>query len=45
MAKRPVPLAAWMPEAQYEQIPETLTLRELRFDVIVPGAGPKQSPW
>ena len=28
---------AWMSEAQYAQIPETLTLRELRFDVTVPG--------
>ena len=28
---------AWMSEAQYDQIPETLTLRELRFDVTVPG--------
>ena len=27
----------WMSEEQYEQIPETLTLRELRFNVIVPG--------
>lgn len=27
----------WMSEAQYEQIPETLTLRELRYDVSVPG--------
>ncbi len=31
--KRP----AWMSEAQYAQIPETLTLREVRFDVAVPG--------
>jgi putative transposase len=31
--KRP----SWMSEALYEQIPETLTLRELRFQVIVPG--------
>ena len=28
---------AWMSEAQYAQIPETLTLRELRFDVTVSG--------
>ncbi len=28
---------AWMSEAQYDRIPQTLTLRELRFDVIVPG--------
>ena len=28
---------AWMSEAQYAQIPETLTLRELRFHVTVPG--------
>jgi hypothetical protein len=28
---------AWMSEAQYARIPETLTLRELRFDVSVPG--------
>ncbi len=28
---------AWMSEVQYAQIPETLTLRELRFDVTVPG--------
>jgi len=27
----------WMSPEQYEQIPETLTLRELRFDVKVPG--------
>jgi Transposase DDE domain len=27
----------WMSEEQYAQIPETLTLRELRFDVTVPG--------
>ena len=31
--KRP----AWMSEQGYEQIPETLTLRELRFQVTVPG--------
>jgi putative transposase len=31
--KRP----SWMSEELYEQIPETLTLRELRFQVIVPG--------
>jgi hypothetical protein len=28
---------AWMSKEQYEQIPETLTLREMRFDVSVPG--------
>jgi hypothetical protein len=28
---------AWMSEAQYAQIPQTLTLRELRFDLSVPG--------
>jgi hypothetical protein len=28
---------SWMSEEQYEQIPETLTLRELRFQVTVPG--------
>ncbi|MHC4407269.1 MAG: IS4 family transposase [Planctomycetota bacterium] len=28
---------AWMPEELYAQIPETLTLRELQFDVSVPG--------
>ena len=28
---------AWMSEEQYDRIPETLTLRELRFDVTVPG--------
>jgi hypothetical protein len=28
---------AWMSEAQYARIPETLTLRELRFDVSAPG--------
>ena len=28
---------AWMSEEDYERIPDTLTLRELRFDVIVPG--------
>jgi hypothetical protein len=27
----------WMSEAQYAQIPETLTLRQLQYDVIVPG--------
>ena len=27
----------WMSEEHYAQIPETLTLRELRFDVTVPG--------
>ena len=27
----------WMSPQQYEQIPKTLTLRELRFDVTVPG--------
>jgi hypothetical protein len=28
---------AWMSQEQYEQIPETLTLREVRFQVAVPG--------
>lgn len=28
---------AWMADEDYERIPETLTLREVRFDVIVPG--------
>jgi hypothetical protein len=28
---------AWMSPEQYEQIPQTLTLRELQFDVTVPG--------
>jgi len=28
---------AWMSQAMYEQIPETLTLRELQFDVHEPG--------
>lgn len=28
---------AWMPPEQYARIPETLTLRELQFDVVVPG--------
>jgi hypothetical protein len=27
----------WMSQEQYDQIPETLTLRELQFDVKVPG--------
>jgi len=27
----------WMSSEQYDQIPETLTLRELQFDVTVPG--------
>ena len=27
---------AWMSDEQYERMPETLTLRELRFDVIAP---------
>jgi len=27
----------WMSEAEYARIPETLTLRELRFDITVPG--------
>ena len=31
--KRP----SWMPEEWYAQIPETMTLRELRFQVMVPG--------
>jgi hypothetical protein len=28
---------AWMDEATYRQMPETLTLREIRFQVVVPG--------
>jgi putative transposase len=28
---------AWMPEEWYEQIPEKMTLREIRFQVTVPG--------
>jgi len=28
---------AWMSEEEYHRIPRTLTLRELRFDVVVPG--------
>ena len=28
---------AWMSEELYAEIPETLTLREIRFDVVVPG--------
>ncbi|MEE9295150.1 MAG: IS4 family transposase [Phycisphaerae bacterium] len=28
---------AWMSDEEYERMPDTLTLRELRFDVIVPG--------
>jgi hypothetical protein len=28
---------AWMSQEQYEQIPETLTLREVKFQVTVPG--------
>jgi len=28
---------AWMSQQQYDRIPETLTLRELKFDVTVPG--------
>lgn len=31
------PRPAWMDEATYARIPETLTLREVRFQVIVPG--------
>jgi hypothetical protein len=31
------PRPAWMSEELYPQIPETLTLRELRFQVTVPG--------
>jgi len=27
----------WMPQEQYDQIPQTLTLREVRFHVTVPG--------
>jgi hypothetical protein len=32
---------AWMSQEEYETIPETLTLREVRFDVTVPGHRPK----
>ena len=28
---------AWMSQEQYDRIPHTLTLRELRFNVVVPG--------
>ena len=28
---------AWMSDEEYQRIPDTLTLRELRFNVIVPG--------
>jgi putative transposase len=28
---------AWMSPAQYEQIPETMTLRELQFNIFTPG--------
>ena len=28
---------AWMSEEEYDQIPETLTLREIRFNVVIPG--------
>ena len=28
---------AWMPHEQYARIPETLTLREIQFNVVVPG--------
>ena len=28
---------AWMSDEDYERIPDTFTLRELRFDVIIPG--------
>lgn len=28
---------AWMSQAQYDRVPQTLTLRELRFDVTLPG--------
>ena len=31
------PRPAWMSPEQYAQVPETLTLRELQFDVTVPG--------
>jgi len=31
------PKPAWMTQEQYEQIPQTLTLREVKFDVTVPG--------
>jgi len=27
----------WMSEEDYDQIPETLTLREIRFNVVIPG--------
>lgn len=32
----------WMSPEQYDQIPETLTLRELQFDVTVPGRRTKR---
>jgi putative transposase len=32
---------AWMSPEDYEMIPETLTLREVRFDVTVPGHRPE----
>jgi putative transposase len=31
------PRPKWMSQEQYDQIPETLTLREVQFQVIVPG--------
>jgi putative transposase len=34
---RPEKPPAWMSKQQYEQIPETLTLREVQFQVTVPG--------
>ena len=34
---RPEKPPAWMSKEQYDQIPETLTLREVQFDVKVPG--------
>jgi hypothetical protein len=36
--KRP----AWMSEQQYEQIPETMTLRQIRFQVTEPGKRTKE---
>ena len=36
--KRP----AWMSEQQYEQIPETMTLRQVRFQVTEPGKRPEE---
>jgi putative transposase len=31
------PRPAWMPVQEYEQMPETLTLREVQFQVVIPG--------